>query len=90
MPAWAPDPDVVQKLRDRAKRGAPLEELQALCGAGGIQQAAYFIRAFRVPLREMKTLYAWAGLDHEEAVEQRRELLALVRQAVASPRGEEV
>ncbi len=90
MSKWVPDPNVVQELRDRAKRGASLEELQALCGCGGIPEAAYFIRAFRVPLPEMKALHAWAGLDHNEAVEQRRRLLALVRQAVAESAEEEV
>lgn len=90
MPEWTPNPEVVQELRDRAKRGASLEELQALCGGSGIQQAVYFVRAFRVPLQEMKTLDAWAGLDHEEAAEHRRQLLAMVRQSVATPGARDV
>ena len=90
MAEWNPDPDVVRELRKWARAGASLEELQALCGVEGIAQAVYFICAFRVPLPEMKALHAWAGLEHEEAVAQRRELLALVRQAVAKPDPEEV
>ena len=89
MSEWTPDPKVVQELRDQAKHGASLEELQALCGSGGITEAAYFIRAFRVPLHEMKTLHGWAGQDHPEAVEQRRRLLLMVRQSVGGPTNQE-
>ncbi len=90
MPEWTPDPDVVRRLRERARAGASLEELQVVCGVGGIAQAAYFARAFRVPLPELTTWHAWIGVEHEAAVAQRRELLALVRQAVAGPDVEEV